>query len=467
MCHAAVAPCRARLDGGRLPGGNAVGACGAGRCRGDARRIGPGGDRRAAQAGAGAGPGAGAAGRLGRGERRDGRVHHRRRAAPAADERTGRDRQQGRQRRRAVAARRGAGHAGRRARRGGVRHARPLPRRAGLQAHGRGPVGCPDAVGRPGLDERDLAHGAEPGGTGRAGGRPVDTGAVRQPRGRPGRLRLPRRRPGKLQPLPAGLREGAGLLPAHPGRRQRRRRAGLRHDRAGAAQYLCRGHVARVLPGAGAAQAAVQGRGRAFQPPHEREPHHGQARQAERQRRGGAVAGHPAFRAVGGAAVGHAHAVCAPLRPAVRGARNADLHRDDLRCAVGGAARRAAGRAGQRGRAAGDCVRAVQGGVRQAQRAAQAAAPAAPAAVSDLPVIEVAAQPGTSSELFAVLLSGDGGWAGLDKEVAAALSKSGVPVVGVDSLRYFWTPRTPASRRPTWTAWCASMPRAGRRRRPC
>jgi len=71
--------------------------------------------------------------------------------------------------------------------------------------------------------------------------------------------------------------------------------------------------------------------------------------------------------------------------------------------------------------------------------------PAPPAAVSDLPVIEVAAQPGTSSELFAVLLSGDGGWAGLDKEVAAALSKSGVPVVGIDSLRYFWTPRTPAS----------------------
>jgi len=71
--------------------------------------------------------------------------------------------------------------------------------------------------------------------------------------------------------------------------------------------------------------------------------------------------------------------------------------------------------------------------------------PPPPAAVSDLPVIEVAAQPGTSSELFAVLLSGDGGWAGLDKEVAGALSKAGVPVVGVDSLRYFWTSRTPAS----------------------
>jgi type IV secretory pathway VirJ component len=41
------------------------------------------------------------------------------------------------------------------------------------------------------------------------------------------------------------------------------------------------------------------------------------------------------------------------------------------------------------------------------------------------------------------LLSGDGGWAGLDKNVAAALAAKGVDVVGVDSLRYFWSKRTP------------------------
>jgi type IV secretory pathway VirJ component len=45
--------------------------------------------------------------------------------------------------------------------------------------------------------------------------------------------------------------------------------------------------------------------------------------------------------------------------------------------------------------------------------------------------------------VFAVLLSGDGGWAGLDKHVAAALAAKGVPVVGFDSLRYFWSARTP------------------------
>ncbi len=48
------------------------------------------------------------------------------------------------------------------------------------------------------------------------------------------------------------------------------------------------------------------------------------------------------------------------------------------------------------------------------------------------------------SDQFAVLLSGDGGWAGLDKEVAGALSERGIPVAGVDSLRYFWKVRTPA-----------------------
>ena len=66
---------------------------------------------------------------------------------------------------------------------------------------------------------------------------------------------------------------------------------------------------------------------------------------------------------------------------------------------------------------------------------------AAPQGLSGLPLIEVGAR-GTG-ERFAVLLSGDGGWAGLDKEVAAALAAEGVPVVGFDSLRYFWKARTP------------------------
>jgi type IV secretory pathway VirJ component len=67
-----------------------------------------------------------------------------------------------------------------------------------------------------------------------------------------------------------------------------------------------------------------------------------------------------------------------------------------------------------------------------------------PAELADLPLIEVPVPAAQAKPLFAVLWSGDGGWAGLDKDVADALSKEGVAVVGVDSLRYFWTARTPA-----------------------
>ena len=73
---------------------------------------------------------------------------------------------------------------------------------------------------------------------------------------------------------------------------------------------------------------------------------------------------------------------------------------------------------------------------------ARAAAP--PASLQDLPLVEVpAATAARATDSFAIMLSGDGGWAGIDKEVAAALAAAGVPVVGLDSLRYFWTPRTP------------------------
>jgi len=71
--------------------------------------------------------------------------------------------------------------------------------------------------------------------------------------------------------------------------------------------------------------------------------------------------------------------------------------------------------------------------------------PAPPASLADLPIVEVEATAGTpASDSFAVLISGDGGWAGIDKEVAGLLADRGVPTAGVDSLRYFWTARTPA-----------------------
>ena len=73
--------------------------------------------------------------------------------------------------------------------------------------------------------------------------------------------------------------------------------------------------------------------------------------------------------------------------------------------------------------------------------AQQAALGAPPAELGNLPIVEVpATHPGS---LFAVLLSGDGGWAGIDKSLGAALAARGVSVAGFDSLRYFWGARTP------------------------
>jgi type IV secretory pathway VirJ component len=63
-----------------------------------------------------------------------------------------------------------------------------------------------------------------------------------------------------------------------------------------------------------------------------------------------------------------------------------------------------------------------------------------------LPLIEVKAKgedraprPG----LMAVMLTGDGGWAELDRKISGVLANRGIPVIGFDTLRYFWTPRTP------------------------
>lgn len=67
---------------------------------------------------------------------------------------------------------------------------------------------------------------------------------------------------------------------------------------------------------------------------------------------------------------------------------------------------------------------------------------ALPADVGDLPLIEVPAASNKGSNAVAVLLTGDGGWAGLDRELAAGLATAGIPVVALSSLKYFWSART-------------------------
>lgn len=73
----------------------------------------------------------------------------------------------------------------------------------------------------------------------------------------------------------------------------------------------------------------------------------------------------------------------------------------------------------------------------------EATAPVLPAPVADLPLTVVPAAGSGLGDWFGVFLSGDGGWVGLDKGVSAELAKHNIPVVGWDSLKYFWSPRTP------------------------
>jgi type IV secretory pathway VirJ component len=69
-------------------------------------------------------------------------------------------------------------------------------------------------------------------------------------------------------------------------------------------------------------------------------------------------------------------------------------------------------------------------------------------AIADIPVVEIPAGTGTNkdplgADTLAIFWSGDGGWRDIDRQIGQELARSGVPVVGVDSLRYFWRERRP------------------------
>jgi type IV secretory pathway VirJ component len=59
----------------------------------------------------------------------------------------------------------------------------------------------------------------------------------------------------------------------------------------------------------------------------------------------------------------------------------------------------------------------------------------------DLPLIEDIVTP--AHDTLAIFYSGDGGWREIDQRIAARLNAKGVPVIGVDALRYFWSEKTP------------------------
>jgi type IV secretory pathway VirJ component len=62
--------------------------------------------------------------------------------------------------------------------------------------------------------------------------------------------------------------------------------------------------------------------------------------------------------------------------------------------------------------------------------------------LSDLPLIEVPATGGQSNRM-GIIITGDGGWGVTDRGIAQNLAAAGIPVVGLNSLHYFWNRKTP------------------------
>lgn len=51
--------------------------------------------------------------------------------------------------------------------------------------------------------------------------------------------------------------------------------------------------------------------------------------------------------------------------------------------------------------------------------------------------------PAGDGDVLTILYSGDGGWADLDKELGTVFASRGIPVVGINSFKYFWRSRSP------------------------
>ena len=59
-----------------------------------------------------------------------------------------------------------------------------------------------------------------------------------------------------------------------------------------------------------------------------------------------------------------------------------------------------------------------------------------------MPLVELPAAH-SDNDTLAVVLSGDGGWADLDRQFGDELQQHGIATLGIDCLRYFWKKRTP------------------------
>jgi type IV secretory pathway VirJ component len=65
-----------------------------------------------------------------------------------------------------------------------------------------------------------------------------------------------------------------------------------------------------------------------------------------------------------------------------------------------------------------------------------------PEPLDDLPLIENGL-PAPNGKPLAIILTGDGGWASIDRDIGGVLNKKGINVVGLNTLQYFWSEKTP------------------------
>lgn len=73
--------------------------------------------------------------------------------------------------------------------------------------------------------------------------------------------------------------------------------------------------------------------------------------------------------------------------------------------------------------------------------------------------------PAGGDDVLAVIYSGDGGWADLDRQLGNAFAARGIPVLGVSTFKYYWRSRTVEESAAQLDALLdEQMPRLGKRR---
>lgn len=62
---------------------------------------------------------------------------------------------------------------------------------------------------------------------------------------------------------------------------------------------------------------------------------------------------------------------------------------------------------------------------------------------NNLPLHITEAGPGATNDYMVLMISGDGGWTDFDQKVSSEFAKNGIPVIGLNALKYFWQQKSP------------------------